>query len=112
MVDFAKALKESRIKVMNKHTHDCKECVYIGAHELTLAQFKTKTRDEAVDKYLPWLREQYKNKEDVRVLLNSLAERYNEGEEIHLQCWCAPQRCHGDVIKQAIIKIAEKIKEK
>ena len=47
-------------------------------------------RDYVCDKYLEWLRLQ--RKLDFRELYN--AKR--------LGCWCAPKRCHADILKQII----------
>lgn len=34
--------------------------------------------------------------------VSALADRVANGEKLALQCWCAPEGCHGDVIKSAI----------
>ncbi len=51
----------------------------IGAHG---------TRDDVVEKYEAWLRSQ--------PALMEAAKRELRGK--NLVCWCAPQRCHGDVL--------------
>ena len=53
----------------------------------TLAEFRVATRDEAVDAYAVWIETQPE-------LLDSLGELRGKV----LGCWCAPQRCHGDVL--------------
>ena len=53
----------------------------------TLAEFRVATRDEAVDAYAAWIKTQY-------VLLTALPELRGK----RLGCWCAPARCHGDVL--------------
>ena len=53
----------------------------------TLAKFQVKTRDDAVDAYRSWVVTQPE-------LLSSLEEL--RGRD--LVCWCAPKRCHADVL--------------
>lgn len=31
-----------------------------------------------------------------------LISLYREGKNIKLACWCKPNRCHGDIIKQVV----------
>lgn len=54
----------------------------------TLAKFVVKNRDEAVDQYEQWLLSQPELVAQVKVEL--------KGKD--LVCWCAPQRCHADVL--------------
>jgi len=61
----------------------------------TLAKYKTKTRDEAVEKFEEWI-----TKGEGQYLLKDLHELKGK----ILACWCAPQRCHGDVL----LKLANK----
>lgn len=53
----------------------------------TIAKYRVRSRDEAVDKYREYV---LSNPE----LLNDLHELKGKV----LGCWCAPQRCHGDVL--------------
>jgi hypothetical protein len=53
----------------------------------TRARFKVATRDEAVDAYAEWIKTQPH-------LMAALPELRGKT----LGCWCAPQRCHGDVL--------------
>lgn len=53
----------------------------------TLATFVVGTRDEAVDAYAEWIKTQPH-------LMAALPELRGKV----LGCWCAPQRCHGDVL--------------
>lgn len=57
--------------------------------EGTLAKFKVPTRDQAIKNYEAWLLTQ-------PLLLADLPELLNKT----LGCWCAPQSCHGDVLKR------------
>lgn len=53
----------------------------------TRARWKVATRDDAVAAYEQWLRDQPH-------LLDALDELRGKT----LGCWCAPRRCHGDVL--------------
>lgn len=53
----------------------------------TLAKYKVKTRQEAIDNYREYI---LSNEE----LLNSLHEIRGKT----LGCWCKPKSCHGDIL--------------
>ena len=63
-------------------------------------------REEAVAKYYrQWLWEKMQNQSSPQyVELVRLAEIAKQ-QALNLACWCAPQKCHGDVIKNAIAYI-------
>lgn len=75
--------------------------VYIGrpsiwgnpfSHEFgTLAQYKVKTRQEAVEKYEAWILTQ----PDLLARLPKLKSKV-------LGCWCVPALCHGHVLLKLI----------
>lgn len=61
------------------------------------------TRESSIDHYKHWLFNSYKNKtapsyKELIRLLNI----YKENPNIKLVCWCYPEACHGDVIKQIL----------
>lgn len=104
------------IKVINIHHKKEEKGEYIGrpsvlgnpySHlEKTKAKFKTKSREEAIDKYKEWITEQIETNQSVRDELNRLYLIAKRGELV-LKCFCSPLPCHGDVIKSLI---EEKIK--
>ena len=59
--------------------------------EGTLAKFKTKTRQEAIDKYEEWIRSQPQMIEDLKELKGQV-----------LSCWCKPLNCHCDILVKLI----------
>lgn len=65
-------------------------------------------RDEVIEKYRVWLRQEYCKKGAVYTELHILADKHKRGEDINLICWCAPKRCHAEIIRDAIIKISER----
>lgn len=67
------------------------------------------TRQEAVDRYLKWLRNKYFMRGPVYEELNRLADKYMAEGHLTLICWCAPEACHGDVVKYAILRIVDAV---
>lgn len=59
-------------------------------------------RDEVVAKYRCWLWREYKKGGLVRRELEAIAARVKAGEAVELVCWCAPQKCHGDVVARCV----------
>ena len=60
-------------------------------------------RHDVVDQYRAWLREQYRHDGAVRRALRQLAMRYLTDGALTLICWCAPQPCHAEVIRDAVL---------
>lgn len=67
-----------------------------------LAEFRVASRDEAVDRYEPWLREKLKYDVVVRRAFDELVSFYLAFGELTLICWCAPKKCHAEIIKKMI----------
>ena len=63
---------------------------------------KEADRDEVVEQYTAWLRSQYAAKSPVRDELERLLSIARQ-QPLELVCFCAPKRCHADVIRNAII---------
>ena len=59
-------------------------------------------RNEVIEQYRQWLWLRIKERGAVWDRLNSLAKQAVAEEELTLLCYCAPQRCHGDVIANAL----------
>lgn len=78
----------------------------------TLAIYKCKTRDEAIEKYRQYFDTMYGHNLEFTKIIDEIYQKYKNGEEIYLGCWCAPKSCHGDIIKQKLEQrlIKEKIK--
>lgn len=55
----------------------------------TLAKFRVKTREDAIESYRAWIRTQPR-------LLAALPELKGKV----LGCWCKPLACHGDVLAE------------
>ena len=105
------------IQVVNKKTYKG-DGVYIGrpsplgnifSHlSVSLAQHRTQSRDEAIEKYRNWLREQLKTDNAVSREFKNLVKFYRDFGELTLVCWCVPKKCHGEVIRDFINEWIEK----
>jgi len=89
---------ETKVVHCKKEPYD----VYIGRpskwgnpfthlNDTTRAQFKVATREEAIEKYEEWIRQQPQLLADLHELDGKV-----------LGCWCKPQACHGDVLVKLI----------
>ena len=61
--------------------------------EGTIAMYKVNSREEAVNSYREWI-----TKGEGKYLLRYLPELKDKT----LGCWCHPQSCHGDVLKELV----------
>lgn len=79
----------------------------------TKALFIVKTRDEAIDCYESYFDRMYKGNAPFKYIIDEMYEKYKNGEDIYLECYCKPERCHCDVIKEKLEKrlMKERIKE-
>lgn len=79
----------------------------------TLAIYLVKDRDEAIDKYSHYFDIMYGSNIEFTKEIDTIYEKYKNGEEVYLECYCAPLRCHGDIIKEKLEKrlLKEKIKQ-
>jgi len=61
-------------------------------------------REAVILKYESWLIGRM-NLGDQRIwnALADIKEAHEHGHEVNLICWCAPQACHGDVIKRLVL---------
>ena len=75
-------------------------------------QFRVKTREEAIEKYGPWLRDQIRLGGLACKTFMSLVEFYKDFGELTLSCWCAPKPCHAEVIAEMVREYAGKALQK
>jgi hypothetical protein len=114
------------ITVVNKRTHpQTSNDYYVGRGSVlgcpftikplnqTKAEFHCSTRDEAIESYREYLLDKIANKdEEICNILNNMYKHAKKGD-INLVCYCAPQSCHADVIKEVLDgKIQEWITKK
>lgn len=100
------------ITILNKSFYKNKDIgYYIGRPSILGNPFiigKDGSRDEVIAKYERWLRDRIKLNGHIYHEINRLAKIAKDNDLI-LTCWCAPERCHGDVIKKIIEEINGKI---
>lgn len=41
----------------------------------------------------------------VKVALNTMYKTYMRHKKLRLFCWCAPEKCHGDIIKKILEEV-------
>ena len=70
----------------------------------SLAKLSFKTREEAIDAYRIYFEQSYGKNKELTEAFDKIYERYKNGENIYLQCFCKPLPCHGDVIAQELQK--------
>ena len=79
----------------------------------TKAMFQCKTREEAIEKYDKYFDIMYGNNIEFTKIIDEMYEKYKNGEDLFLECYCKPQPCHGDIIakklQQRLIKERYKI---
>lgn len=68
----------------------------------TEQKFRVADRAQAIQKYSQYLEFARMNDPVVAECVNRLCEKALRGETINLACFCKPQECHGDVIKNLI----------
>lgn len=104
------------IKVVNKHHKTPGEYIGRGSplgNPYVVDPNATDPREEAIAKYRLWLIEQIMNQNSTIIAeLERLAEILLAEKTLNIQCFCAPKACHGDVIKEVLIKAIAATPEK
>lgn len=81
--------------------------------EKTKAIYKVSTREDAVKAYDHYFDLMYRSNVRFKRVVDIIYERYKSGEDVFLECYCKPEACHCDVIKEKLEKrlMKEKIDE-
>lgn len=91
----------------------------------TKARYIVSNREEAVDMYNRYFDLMYESNIDFKDVVDEMYEKYRNGEDIYLECYCKKYlssdtkphddeiSCHGDIIKAKLEQrlIQEKIRE-
>lgn len=78
--------------------------IYVGRPSILGNPFKIGPdgdRDTVIAKYKSWILDQIETNSAVRARLVRIKELAEKGDVV-LTCWCAPLKCHADVIKSLI----------
>lgn len=111
----------SVIKIVNKHWHkSTADDVYAGRGSPfgnpyshlpnSKAEFKVATREEAIEKYLPWFEKQRMNDAVLYQGLQHLIHIVANNKDLNLVCYCAPADCHCRHIKNYLEDVLRDIK--
>ena len=78
-----------------------------------MAIYHVRTREEAIARYSAYFDMKYNTDDDFRNIVDEIYEKYRNGEDIYLECYCKPLPCHGDIIAEKLQRrlLREKIKE-
>jgi hypothetical protein len=60
----------------------------------------TKTRDQVISEYQTYIQTKLEKSPELQSKLKTLKGK-------NLGCWCAPQPCHGDVLKKLITELLD-----
>ena len=61
-------------------------------------------RDEVCDKYAIYFKERLLNSNVAIKELQRIWKLHNQYGKVRLFCWCAPKRCHAEVIREFLNK--------
>ena len=111
-----------QIRVINKATMTARlpmVKVYVGrpakgevnsklANPFPIVRDTEAQRDDVTARFEAWLLERLaKEGHPVQVEFLALVERVRKGEHIALACYCAPKKCHADIIKKYLEQYLE-----
>ena len=91
------------IKIVNKRLFKGKG-IYIGRPSVLGNPFiigRDGDREEVIRKYREYLERAIESDYRVKAAFEMIRELNKKGAVV-LICWCAPEKCHGDVIKEMI----------
>lgn len=79
----------------------------------TKAIYKVGSREEAIKAYDHYFDLMYRSNLRFKRVVDIIYEKYKAGEDVFLECYCAPQPCHCDVIKRKLEErlLKEKVEE-
>ncbi|MBZ9715792.1 DUF4326 domain-containing protein [Deinococcus multiflagellatus] len=72
------------------------------AHTRVLGAQVVGSREEAIAHHREWLREELRAKTKVYGRIQVLARQVAQGQTICLTCFCLPQRCHTETLREAV----------
>ena len=70
----------------------------------TKALYVVKDRDEAIERYSQYFDMMYGGNIRFKEVVDEIYEKWRRGEDVYLECYCKPKRCHGDIIVEKLQK--------
>jgi len=94
------------INVLNKHTKGVSGS-YVGRGTPLGNPFRAKNetdRERVIVLYRQWLWDRMREKgSPAAKMLDGLTKTYIRTGKLNLVCWCAPKKCHAEIIRAAIL---------
>jgi len=78
----------------------------------TLAKYIVKNREESISKHKEDFYKRIESDKELKDEVTKLINHLKEYGEINLICWCSPQSCHCDTIKEYLLNLLNKIEYK
>jgi len=75
--------------------------MHVLSNPFVMVNYKT-DRPKVIDSYRKYFYERVRKPGSFRKAVGELYKMHKAGKDIHLVCFCAPEACHGDVIKEFI----------
>lgn len=76
----------------------------IGGKRKNLKKMTFPTREEALEAYSEYFDMMYSINATFKRNIDYLCQLVENGNDIYLQCFCHPLKCHGDIIAEKISK--------
>lgn len=74
------------------------------ADKPTKAQYVVKNREEAIEKYSHYFDVMCNSNLAFKKVVDEIYEKYKNGEDVYLGCYCHPRSCHCDLIVEKLRK--------
>jgi len=77
------------------------------------AKLSFKTREESIEAYKRFFKAVYGEDNELTRYFDKIYEKYKNGEDVYLQCFCKPLPCHADFIASELERklIKERLQE-
>jgi hypothetical protein len=83
--------------------------IYIGRPSILGNPFRTGdglSRIYVIESYRRYLREQFeKRNQEIIQALKVIRKLHEIGYNVYLECFCSPDFCHGDVVKEVVLNM-------
>ena len=76
--------------------------MHVLSNPFIMVKYTKECREEVIKSYKKYFLERVKKPGSFREAVGRLYRLVKEGKDVHLVCFCSPEACHGDVIKEFI----------
>lgn len=100
------------IEIVNMKTAGTRSCKRVDRATVLGNPFHMRDRSLAernrvCDAFAAWFPEAWRKSPAMREYMASLAADYVVDRELTLGCWCAPDRCHAETIRDELLKFID-----